>query len=146
MPCCWSSSTRSMARRDLLGPKTCSASRRGRRATSVRRSRAFSCDAARYSVLPFNSESFQGLTSVLRICCCSLLKPACFENILSLLEYNNDVVEKADQLSRRASSYITRHDLISSNVSDGDVSEDANRLQAAQEALAGFCLAVERSQ
>ena len=32
------------------------------------------------------------------------------ENILCLLEYNNDVVEKADQLSRRASSYITRHD------------------------------------
>jgi hypothetical protein len=31
------------------------------------------------------------------------------ENILCLLEYNNDVVEKADQLSRRASSYITRH-------------------------------------
>jgi hypothetical protein len=68
------------------------------------------------------------------------------ENILSLLENNNDVVEKADQLSRRASSYITRHDLISLNVSDGDVSEDAKRLRAAQEALAGFCLAVERSQ
>jgi hypothetical protein len=63
------------------------------------------------------------------------------ENILSLLEYNNDIVDKADQLSRRASSYITRHDLISSNVS-----EDANRLRAAQEALAGFCLAIERSQ
>src|SRR5712692_10129466 len=41
------------------------------------------------------------------------------ENILSLLEYNNDVVEKADQLSRRASNYITRHDLISSKMSDG---------------------------
>ncbi len=36
------------------------------------------------------------------------------ENILSLLECNDDVVEKADQLSRRASNYITRHDLISS--------------------------------
>jgi hypothetical protein len=67
------------------------------------------------------------------------------ENILSLIEYNNEVVQKADQLSRRASSYITRHDLISSSVSDGDVSEDANRLRAAQEALAGFCFAVERS-
>jgi len=67
------------------------------------------------------------------------------ENILSLIEYNNEVVQKADQLSLRASSYITRHDLISSNVSDGDVSEDANRLRAAQEALAGFCFAVERS-
>ena len=68
------------------------------------------------------------------------------ENILCLLEYNNDVVEKADQLSRRASSYITGHDSISSKISDGDVSEDADRLRAAHEALAGFCFAVEHSK
>ena len=68
------------------------------------------------------------------------------ENILSLLEYNNDVVDKADQLSRRASSYITRHDLISSRISDTDISEDADRLRAAHEALAGFCFAVEHSK
>jgi hypothetical protein len=68
------------------------------------------------------------------------------ENILSLLEYNNDVVEKADQLSRRASNYITRHDLISSKMSDGDVREDADRLHAAHEALAGFRFAVEHSK
>ena len=66
------------------------------------------------------------------------------ENILSLLEYNNDVIESADRLSRRASSYITGHELISSKVSD--VSEDAERLRAAQDALYGFCLAVERSR
>jgi hypothetical protein len=65
------------------------------------------------------------------------------ENILCLLEYNNDVVEKADQLSRRASNYITRHDSISSKIGDGDVSEDADRLRAAHEALASFCFAVE---
>jgi hypothetical protein len=68
------------------------------------------------------------------------------ENILCLLEYNNDVVEKADQLSRRASSYITSHDLISSKSSDGDISEDADRLRAAHEALAGFCFAVGHSK
>jgi hypothetical protein len=68
------------------------------------------------------------------------------ENILSLLEYNDDVVDKAGQLSRRASSYITRHDLISSKISDTDISEDADRLRAAHEALAGFCFAVEHSQ
>src|SRR5216684_1333180 len=68
------------------------------------------------------------------------------ENILCLLEYNNDVVEKADRLSRRASSYITRHGLISSKINDGDVSEDADRLRAAHEALAGFCFAVEHSK
>jgi hypothetical protein len=68
------------------------------------------------------------------------------DNILSLLEYNNDVVEKADQLARRASSYITRHDLISSKVADADISEDTGRLHAAHEALAGFRFAVERSK
>src|SRR5260370_18926972 len=68
------------------------------------------------------------------------------ENILSLLEYSNDVVDKADQLSRRASIYITRHDLISSKMSDRDIGEDADRLRAAHEALAGFCFAVEHSQ
>jgi hypothetical protein len=68
------------------------------------------------------------------------------ENILSLLEYNNDVVDKADQLSRRASNYITRHGLISSKISDRDISEDADRLRATYEALAGFRFAVEHSQ
>jgi hypothetical protein len=33
------------------------------------------------------------------------------ENILSLLKYNNEVVEKADQFSRRAYDYVTYHDL-----------------------------------
>jgi hypothetical protein len=68
------------------------------------------------------------------------------ENILSLLEYNDDLVDKADQLSRRASNYITHHDLISSKISDRDISEDADRLRATHEALAGFRLAVEHSQ
>jgi hypothetical protein len=68
------------------------------------------------------------------------------ENILCLLECNDDVSEKEDQLSRRASNYITCHDLISSRVSDGDRSEDADRLRAAHEALAGFRFAVEHSQ
>ena len=67
-------------------------------------------------------------------------------NILSLLEHNNDVVDKADQLSRQASNYITRHDLISSKIGDRDIIEDADRLRAAHEALAGFCFAVEHSQ
>jgi hypothetical protein len=67
-------------------------------------------------------------------------------NIMCLLEHNDDVVEKADQLSRRASSYITSHDLISSKISDGDISQDADRLRAANEALAGFCFAVGHSK
>jgi hypothetical protein len=67
------------------------------------------------------------------------------ENILSLLEYNNEVAEKADQLLRRASNYITRHDPILM-VSDGTIAEDADRLRAAHEALVGFSFAVEHSQ
>jgi hypothetical protein len=68
------------------------------------------------------------------------------ENILSLLECNDDVVEKADQLARRASNYIGRHDLISSKVADGGISEDTDRLHAAHEALASFRFAVEHSK
>jgi hypothetical protein len=51
------------------------------------------------------------------------------ENILSLLEYNNEVFEKADQLSHRARDYVTYHDL-----------------GVVREALAGSRSAVERSQ
>jgi hypothetical protein len=68
------------------------------------------------------------------------------ENILSLLERNEEVVEKADQLSRQASKYITGRASISSRIGDRDISEDADRLRAAYEALAGFRLAVEQSQ
>ena len=68
------------------------------------------------------------------------------ENILSLLELNDEVIEKADQLARRASDYITRHDLISLKIRDETISEDTDRLRATYEALASFCSAVEHSQ
>jgi hypothetical protein len=63
-------------------------------------------------------------------------------NILSLLKYSNDVGEKADELSRTASDYITHHDVI--RVYDN--TDDADRLHAAHEALAGFRFAVEHSE
>lgn len=68
------------------------------------------------------------------------------ENILSLLECSNEVIEKADQLSRRASDYVTYHDVVASKASDGTSGEGVDRLRAAREALAGFRHAVERSQ
>jgi hypothetical protein len=68
------------------------------------------------------------------------------ENILSLLKYNNEVVEKADQLSRQARDYVAYHDSATSKISDGTMSEDAGRLRIVREALAGFRSAVERSQ
>jgi hypothetical protein len=68
------------------------------------------------------------------------------ENILSLLEYNNEVAEKADQLSRRACDYVAYHDLAASKTIDSTSGEDIDRLRAVREALAGFRSAVEHSQ
>ena len=68
------------------------------------------------------------------------------ENILSLLQHNNAVFEKADQLSCRAHDYITYHDLVTSKPADSTRGEDVDRLRAVREALAGFRSAVEHSQ
>jgi hypothetical protein len=65
------------------------------------------------------------------------------ENIVALLEYNNELVEKADQLSRRAGDYITYR--ATSKIRDRTI-EDADRLRIAREALAGFRFAVEQSR
>jgi hypothetical protein len=68
------------------------------------------------------------------------------ENIVALFEYNDELVQKADQLSRRACDYITYCDLVTSKISEGTIGEDDNRLRIAREALAGFRLAVEQCQ
>ena len=67
-------------------------------------------------------------------------------NILGLLEYNDELVQKADQLSRRADDYITYHDLMTSQITDRTPAEDVGRLHIAREALAAFRLAVEHGQ
>jgi hypothetical protein len=63
------------------------------------------------------------------------------ENILSLVEYDDGVVASAE---RRASIYITRHKECSSETTIS--AEDADRFRAAQDALSGFCVAIERSR
>jgi hypothetical protein len=68
------------------------------------------------------------------------------ENILALFQSNNELVEKADQLSRRACDYITYRDLGTSKTGDGTIGEAVDRLRVVREALAGFSSAVERSQ
>jgi len=68
------------------------------------------------------------------------------ENIVALLEYNDELVDKADQLSRRARDYITYRDLVTSKINEGTIGEDDNRLRIAREALAGFSSAVEHSR
>jgi hypothetical protein len=67
------------------------------------------------------------------------------ENILALLEYNNELVEKADQLSRRAGDYIAYRGLATSKIRAWTI-EDVDRLRIAREALAGFRSAVEQSR
>ena len=67
-------------------------------------------------------------------------------NILGLLEYNDELVQKADQLTRRAGDYITYHDLLTARDSDRSQAEDVNRLHIAREALAAFRSAVEQGQ
>jgi hypothetical protein len=67
------------------------------------------------------------------------------ENILALLEYNNELVEKADQLSRRTGDYITYRGLATSKIRDRTI-EDVDRLRTAREAPAGFRSAVEHSR
>ena len=68
------------------------------------------------------------------------------ENILVLLEYNNEVDEKADQLSHRARDYITYRDRVASKISDEATGEDIDRLCIARAALDRFRCAVEHSK
>jgi hypothetical protein len=68
------------------------------------------------------------------------------ENIAALLEFNNELAEKADQLSRRAQDYITNRNLIMDKIRDTTIGEDVDRLRIAREALAAFASVVERSK
>ena len=68
------------------------------------------------------------------------------ENILGLLEYNDELVQKADQLSRRAGDYIKYHDVMTSQIAEATEIEDVSRLHIAREALATFRSALERSR
>ena len=68
------------------------------------------------------------------------------ENIMCLLEYNNEVVQRAEQLSRQACDYITYRDLVASKIGDETIVKDVDRLGAVREALAGFRFAVTQSK
>jgi hypothetical protein len=68
------------------------------------------------------------------------------ENILALLECNNELFEKADQLSHRGGDYIACCGLTTFEMSDRTIGEDVDRLRIAREALSGFRTAVEHSR
>ncbi len=68
------------------------------------------------------------------------------ENILSLLKYNEEVVERANQLSRRAHDYVTYYDSAASKIAEAASGEGVDCLRAVREAVAGFRSAVEHSE
>jgi hypothetical protein len=68
------------------------------------------------------------------------------ENIMVLLEYNDELVQKADQLSRRACDYIKYRDTMASQIADLTPAVDVGHLRIAREALAAFRSAVEQSR
>jgi hypothetical protein len=68
------------------------------------------------------------------------------EHIMSLLNCDNELVEKADRLVYRAGDYIRYHDLVTSKGNGAAAGEDAERLRAVHEALDVFRSAVERGQ
>jgi hypothetical protein len=67
-------------------------------------------------------------------------------NIMSILNQDNALVEKADRLVRRADDYIIYHDLVTSKTGGATVGEDADRLRAVHEAIDDFHSTVECSQ
>src|SRR5260370_17492625 len=67
------------------------------------------------------------------------------ENILALLEYNNALVEKSDQLSRRAGDYITYCGLATSKIRDRTI-EDVDPLPIPRDALAHSSPAIAQSR
>jgi hypothetical protein len=68
------------------------------------------------------------------------------ENILALLEFNNEVDERANELSRRAQDYIMYRDSLASEGEGGSIGDDCDRLRIVREALDGFRFAVEHSK
>jgi hypothetical protein len=68
------------------------------------------------------------------------------ENIMCLLEYNNEVVQRAEQLSCQARDYITYRDSVASKIGDETIVKDVDHLGAVREALAGFRFAVTQSK
>jgi hypothetical protein len=66
------------------------------------------------------------------------------ENVMCLLEYNSEVVKKADQFSRQACDYIKHHDFVASKNRDGTIVEDTDRWAPFARRLPAFALRFNR--
>lgn len=67
-------------------------------------------------------------------------------NILSLLEYDDEINEAAHRLTKTAANYLDRHDIPSTTLSEQERCEDADRFGVVQDALAAFGASLERAR
>jgi hypothetical protein len=67
-------------------------------------------------------------------------------NIVDLIEYDDEIADAADHLTRMAASYINRHDAVSVTGAEPDARADADRFRTALAALVHFRAALERAR
>lgn len=67
-------------------------------------------------------------------------------NILSLLQYDGEIGAAAERLTRTAANYLDRHDIASTTLTEQEKRADVDRFGLAQDALAAFCVSLERGQ
>jgi hypothetical protein len=67
-------------------------------------------------------------------------------NIVDLIEYDDEIVDAADHLTRMAASYINRHDAVSVTATELEARADADRFRTALAALGYFRAALERAR
>ena len=67
-------------------------------------------------------------------------------NILSLLEYDDEIGAAADRLTETAANYLNRHDIVSTTTTEHERRSDADRFGIAQDALAAFRASLERAR
>jgi hypothetical protein len=67
-------------------------------------------------------------------------------NIVDLIEYDDEIADAADHLTRMAAGYINRHGAVLVAVAERETHADADRFRTALAALAHFRAALERAR
>ena len=67
-------------------------------------------------------------------------------NILSLLQYDDEIEAAAARLNQTAANYLNRHGIASTTTIEQERCADIDRFGAAQDSLAAFRAALERGQ
>ena len=67
-------------------------------------------------------------------------------NILSLLEYDAEIGAAADRLTQTATNYISRHDTVSTTMTERERRADAGRFGIAQDAVVAFRASLEHGR